>query len=725
MKLYELVEMDFEDFKQEFELLPTEKKVKRDEYGSNLIQYAFSYYRTDIIKYLEATNLFNIKEDMNTEFGGIPLKNKVPLYIIKDAINMNAPLSYFTQDGLFEKYVECFEILKKYNVQPKKLSYKELYENYLIGMNSSNAWKDFHPAHVKFWARITSEPLMTFFKENDLFDNSTLMEILSYHSHVINSIKEDHIMRTNNSTSYEPEKDDIKINLLMKKIMQYPDFYFENINLESLVRLGLFLFKGTDLGMTKEEMININKKAAISYMQENNINEEELKCEMLLHRIKDRSGQVQFVDKNQLTKIKDEYELILTASFPFLLDKNIKITEGYKEKIKSFKNIHLYNLLIKDNKDINDKKTFITDIVKQLNDEITNYKSEILDLMHDVNEPELIRFKSISILSYLMDKEEEKFIKIYEEKYQVTLKKDAELFNDDNFKNKIAAKVDSKMLKSSINDCYGSHYGRAFSDLNALSWGKFGGYEEYESDNAEFKKRPLSEKNITYSLLKTIFQSKLTLEEIEASLREIKGCESFVLKDVLIETLSSHENWNFLYSYASSMDKIEFLKENKIEEQEQYNPLKVLKNIILCDDKEYVKYILNKSADFDEKTINSFIYNIGTSISNTSKNLERNILFFEDTINSVFDFIALDLSSQKKFKNIELFIQEAKKYNEYYAGKEVLIRNIEQGGAKVSEDIEALVKDFMSIDEKFIAMEKKILSLKMGVNNSPIVKRRM
>lgn len=65
MKLFELADMNFEDFKKEFESLTLQEKTKKDEYGYNILQYAFSYYSTDIIKYLLETNLFDIAVDMN------------------------------------------------------------------------------------------------------------------------------------------------------------------------------------------------------------------------------------------------------------------------------------------------------------------------------------------------------------------------------------------------------------------------------------------------------------------------------------------------------------------------------------------------------------------------------------------------------------------------------------------------------------------------------------
>jgi len=731
MELFELADMNFEDFKKEFESLTLQEKTKKDEYGYNILQYAFSYYSTDIIKYLLETNLFDIAVDMNEQSKGVPLKNKVPFYIIQDAINLKVPNYYFTENGLFEKYLETIDILKEHGLKPEKLSYDKLYENYLLKLNKelySQSSRSVQWDHIQFWARITSEPLMSVFKENDLFDNRTLTEILYFYSNFINSI-EDKSIRWKNFSAYEPKEDDIQNNLLMKKIMLYPDFSFVNQDIALVVRLGLCAFKNTNMGMSHEEMISMNKKSAISYMQENNIDENDLKCEILLYRISDISmGDMQFTSETDLLKIKDDCELLLKTSFPFLSDNHIKITEKYMERIINSKNTHLYNLLIKDDMSINNKNILITEMVKKINDETSNYKPEILALLSSVNEPELSRFKNISVLSYLMEKEEEKFLNIYENKYKAGLKNKAEPFSDDNFKNKIDAKIIPEMLKSTINDCYGTNYGHDFSDIYAQAWGRYAGYEDYKDARAEPSERvnrPVSEKNISFAILNTIFQSKLTFEEIEQSLREIKGNESFLLRNVLTDTLDSSEEWSYLYNYASSMEKINFLKEKGIKEPECYDALKTLKNVILCDDNDYKHYILEKSFDFDEDVINSFVHNIGMSINNTSVNLERNIIFFEDTINSIFDFIAMDSLSQKKFKDIMLFIQEAKKYNEHYAGKEVLIKNIENGGAKLSESFEAIVKGFLSIDEKFIEMEKKLLLAKLGANNDVSVKKRM
>lgn len=732
MELFELADMNFEDFKKEFESLTLQEKTKKDEYGYNILQYAFSYYSTDIIKYLLETNLFDIAVDMNEQSKGVPLKNKVPFYIIQDAINLKVPNYYFTENGLFEKYLETIDILKEHGLKPEKLSYDKLYENYLLKLNKelySRSKKIVQWDHIQFWARITSEPLMSVFKENDLFDNRTLTEILYFHSNFINSIKEDTSIRGKNVPAYEPEEDDIENNLLMKKIMQYPDFSFVSQDIELVVRLGLCAFKNTNMGMPHEEMISMNKKSAISYMQENNLDENELKCEILLYKMNNMPiGDVQFATNADLLRIKNDCELFLKTSFPFLSDKNIKITEKYMESIISSKNMNIYNLFIKDDKSINNKNILITEMVKKIIDEKSNYKPEILDLLSSVNEPELSRFKNISVLSYLMEKEEEKFISIYENKYKAGLKKKIEPFNDDNFKNKIDARIAPEMLKATINDCYGANYGYCFSDIYAKAWEKYSGYEDYKEAKAkpsERVNRPVSEKNISCAILKTIFQSKLTFEEIEQSLREIKGNDDFLLRNVLTETVDSNEEWSYLYNYASSMEKIDFLKEKGIKEPEHYDGLKTLKNVILCDDNDYKHYILEKSFDFDEDIINSFIYNVGTSIHNTNVNLERNIIFFEDTINSIFDFIAMDSVSKKKFKDVMLFIQEAKKYNGYYAGKEVLVKNIEQGGAKVSESFEAIVEGFISIDEKFIEMEKKVLLAQLGTNNNVSVKKRM
>lgn len=112
-------------------------------------------------------------------------------------------------------------------------------------------------------------------------------------------------------------------------------------------------------------------------------------------------------------------------------------------------------------------------------------------------------------------------------------------------------------------------------------------------------------------IIKYIFNSKLTLSEIEEEIRKVSVDKDVSLRQILSNYLMEEKDLSFLYNEANSMEKIALLKANEIAEPIMYNGVNVLHNLSMNEDEIYKEVILTKNINITENDLLVFLRNIG------------------------------------------------------------------------------------------------------------------
>jgi len=115
-------------------------------------------------------------------------------------------------------------------------------------------------------------------------------------------------------------------------------------------------------------------------------------------------------------------------------------------------------------------------------------------------------------------------------------------------------------------------------------------------------------------IIKHIFNSKLTLSEIEQEIKKVSVNKNLSLQKIISDYLMEEKelrDLSFLYNEANSIQKIALLNANGIAEPVMYNGVNVLHSLSMNEDEEYKKVILTKNIKITEEDLLVYMRNIG------------------------------------------------------------------------------------------------------------------
>lgn len=213
-------------------------------------------------------------------------------------------------------------------------------------------------------------------------------------------------------------------------------------------------------------------------------------------------------------------------------------------------------------------------------------------------------------------------------------------------------------------------------------------------------------KESKYVLLTSLFNSKLTFDEINEAVRKIEGNADFDVRALVKEYISNDkEEFGFLYEESSSFDKNSLLKDCGIAEPEHFKLVKVLHNMIMTDDKDFINYSLNKIEGFNKSdfhqflnTLSSYDHYIGIE-ADGGGDFNKEVLFIKNAQDEIFDIIA-STKGQTLFFNTEVKEEMQNLYRSTFGRH---LHNVKGEGV-----IQDIVKS-SNFEESWNLLEKRII----------------
>lgn len=680
MELYELGNLNLEDFKEEFNKLDEPEfetgsgsRFTKGSSGFNILHWAFYNFNLDVIHYLLDNHPYDLEAEMNKISGSISFKDKLPFTPV---IEGNYGTNLADWGVTYEKYSGVFELLKEKNIIVEPLTKKQI----------ESEFEKIPP--IAFMTTLTERSFVSYLLDNNYIDSTYLSENM------------DILFRRNlkDSRVRIAEHEDNEFYDPINEILAHKNFkpYVENIEIfGKIVNIN-----ADNINVNRENYDSFIQGLKQSLSERDAFNESEMIKSIIIGKlakvgVTDISS-VKFVDELRTVLkdagVKDVYNLPVdedvmkavanTLCVPLYVEFNklytgknagdlfIKVVkqEGYfnKEQIKSYE--HEDGWIGLKRSEFFDSQVYLPRV-------------NVLSVFKDVESPDMEEFRVSWLYHYLSSVEDLKICEMYQNKQGVKV-----------FHNDIS--VESNAVISDLNLTIDKSIFE--TPVNYLAVNNYRPNIKIEDDTKESK----------YVLLTSLFNSKLTFDEITEAIRKIEGNVDFDVRALVKEYISNDkEEFSFLYEESSSFDKHSLLKDAGVAEPDNFRLVKVLHNMIMTDDKDFINYSLNKIESFNKddfhqflNTLSSYDHYIGIE-ADGGGDFNKEVLFIKNAQDEIFEIIA-SKKGQTLFFNGDVKEEMQKLYQSTFGRH---LHNVKGEGV-----IQDIVKN-SNFDESWNLLEKKII----------------
>ena len=558
----------------------------------------------------------------------------IPFIPISEAIFNKQTIEKYLTEEKLNNYIEILNLINKKGIDIPKLSERQLRENLY---NEEKRLAAF------------SEPLLSYLLNNKYLDCEYVIDNFDF-------------IYENNNDYKTIEK--IITNENFKPIISNED------------RLSILLNNGNKFDVKNKIYNKFLLDLKNDYLKVNNLSQHFFEIKILKERIKKVLCSTK--DEQLFKKIIKDFSKIKTI---YKKDKNLKfdINNSIMEKL----NILLYENFKNSFSFFNEDEMFLKRIMEKsvfkenpsfFYNQISANNFNILKYFKDLKTEEMRQYRVCWLYYYLSEKEDDKIRFICNERQG----QGKEFFET----------LKCKSVESDLN--------LIFEESIFYIPVYFMSYEFYRNNKEYLRKYESLTKDDL--LLTYLFNSKLSFSEIESNIKNIKGNESFDLKNLLTNFIckESEKDFKFLYEKSSSFEKIEFLRTCGIEEPTNFNTLEVMHNCILNNDMDFIKYEINKICNVNENDFVNFLNDIELYAKYNEGKKEA--IFVITIIEDIFKIFELKESSDfLTIKNLKVHLEKLHERTiQYYA------ENIKWK----KED----VIDFKSIKDQWVLMEKNMIS---------------
>lgn len=585
-KLSEISLMQFTDFKKYFEEKQLEEKSEEKEDGLNIFQWALCQMNYEVVRFL-----MDYGYDLETELDTVIMKS-MTLNKVLPAISLfketHGVFSKKIKTADFDNYKKILELCNKEKIIFEPVSSEDI--------KRANI-KDYQKVNF-----ITNQEYMVVLK-NNCFDDDALLGFLDLFLHTnINDISV-----FNNTLKKLKDNDSFVLDFL-----EYSKFFIwlseikeSSVRNDTVKELANALMKSEEISDMNElkqiifknmlTRFNSSSLSAIiaivnQFDGNNNISEACLNDKLIadiLSNIEKKEHHViplhhSLNRYNEIVEIKPEIE------------KHNKIITLLNDNMY-YKDYSFNNYNIKDFRYEN-RNCWVENGYKNNNVyfDIFPDNAKLLKLIENKKNKEINLFLNSFFYTYLQLAEDIKIDRLFKKSKKVSLSETNYDHNISDIHEKLAESLsvnfNTELLKEKVqvifNSTYNSNYITSRNDFE---------------DNAN-------------RIIKHIFNSKLTLSEIEQEIKKVSVNKNLSLQNIVSDYLMEEKglrDLSFLYNEANSIEKIALLNANGIAEPVMYNGVNVLHNLSMNEDEEYKKVILTKNIKITEQDLLVFMRNIG------------------------------------------------------------------------------------------------------------------
>lgn len=597
MDIRSLIKLPLKEFKNIFEFQHDTDEFTKKHNGLNILQWALFTNNIDIATYLCDKHSYDLKKELSIPYW-VEEDNKSDYVRLCDIL----PFTYIINNITFENYKKTLNFLKSNNISLNLLSFNEivsflndegytklfnkeffeyaLNEGYikdeilntlLLPLVAINNMSDTIPKGIASSIILKKGFIPLVSKISDfvnIIENLNQLtqlnqeEVLKFKSDVISSF-----IKTNNIQSL----DDLEIMVVEFKLSQLKmtpkttyldsDFYKKNDITTNTNKIGTGLILSLllkEINPNRKDILPLNDKILQIIDEMNDIS-------VLINLENQDHNIVEFINK------KTE-EILLQPRLSYNFEKiNILTNEDSALNRWTYPNENYFNIfftrgILNDNENI----------FKKIEHNHTNA---------------LNKFRHDFLYYYLATLEENKILNLsYKKDYSKPSNfKECFDFITDMVEKNLNLIIDEQVLTSTINNINGySNYYR----VNVI---------QCESDFNQNK----------YGLLKTIFNSKMTLSEINENLSRIKGNENINIKNIIRNIINNGNiDYSFLINEANTIEKLDLLLDNGVKYPKNIDGSKFLHNIALNKDPEFINTIWLRKPEINEESLYTFLRNI-------------------------------------------------------------------------------------------------------------------
>lgn len=619
MDILKLVKLPIDEFRKEFEYLDNEKFTETEN-DLNILQWAFLANNMNVIKYLCNNYPYDLKKELSASylkdenFKNVTLATVLPFtYLVRnnpDEIN-------------FEDYKETISFAKENDILINVLSKKELTQ--VLYNEQTRLF------NKNFFEYVLNEGYMGEDLINDLLpalismnDKSTI--IPTGIAELIIS-KKDFIPSINTVAGFVTIMENLdRLTNLSKNVV---DDFRKNVissfkrlnNIQSENDLELVVIEYKLSGIKNKSMRReLHKKGSLYENSRINTNKigTGLRLNLLLEEIHPNREDFFPVNKKILELINDIQDVTICFN---LRSKDINVEKIIEKQIENFLLLPRSNYEFEAKGVVLERWKSHENMSMRFTEDIINNHENILKKLENNSTNSINQFRCDWLYYYLATLEENKLLNLFhKDEYIRTLSIKVESdFIKEMIENDLNLIINEKVLTSIINSINGN---KDYYRVNVI---------ENESDLNRNE----------FGLLKTIFNSKMTLSEINENFAKIKGNENINIQEIIKNTIKNNEiDFSFLINEANSMEKLNLLLDNGIKYPEKINGTKFLHNIVLNKDLEFIDKMWSKNPEINENTISAFLRNITCySESNYNQYEIRNALIINEMYKNMFDFI--------------------------------------------------------------------------------------
>lgn len=619
MDILKLVKLPIDEFRKEFEHLDNEKFTETEN-ELNILQWAFLANNMNVIKYLCNNYPYDLKKELSASylkdenFKNVTLATVLPFtYLVR-----NNP-----EEINFEDYKETISFAKENDILINVLSKKELTQ--VLYNEQTRLF------NKNFFEYVLNEGYMGEDLINDLLpalismnDKSTI--IPTGIAELIIS-KKDFIPSINTVAGFVTIMENLdRLTNLSKNVV---DDFRKNVissfkrlnNIQSENDLELVVIEYKLSGIKNKSMRReLHKKGSLYENSRINTNKigTGLRLNLLLEEIHPNREDFFPVNKKILELINDIQDVTICFN---LRSKDINVEKIIEKQIENFLLLPRSNYEFEAKGVVLERWKSHENMSMRFTEDIINNHENILKKLENNSTNSINQFRCDWLYYYLATLEENKLLNLFhKDEYIRTLSIKVESdFIKEMIENDLNLIINEKVLTSIINSINGN---KDYYRVNVI---------ENESDLNRNE----------FGLLKTIFNSKMTLSEINENFAKIKGNENINIQEIIKNTIKNNEiDFSFLINEANSMEKLNLLLDNGIKYPEKINGTKFLHNIVLNKDLEFIDKMWSKNPEINENTISAFLRNITCySESNYNQYEIRNALIINEMYKNMFDFI--------------------------------------------------------------------------------------
>lgn len=607
MELFDLSQLSLNSFKEELSKLG-DGRFTYEEKGFNILHYALYNFNVDAVLYLLENYPYDLELEMNKKSKEVSFKDRLPFIPINEAFYENnfSLLENSFSSEMFEKYKKVLEILRDNNIYPEILT-----EDILEKINASGS-------HGFFLKYLTTEPLLSYYLENKLISGELLLKKIPV------------LASWNKKGEYiQPPESNV-----LDKVLSKVEFNFELINKTTFV----------DILSLDESILHVTPSIYNDFKEklksENTIGYNGITNDIFLDKISKISV---IDDKDNHHDFFENIEKTLD-NIDIKLKNELTITNKIKESLVATLSVSLY-LKFKDKyPDVESDNLFIEEIMKRGfldNKKIKSYDDEkgwdtkrrsaffdtqvylprfnILKEFKHIDSGEMKNYRVSWLYHYIGIIEDRKICETYKNKQNFNL-----------FHNDIS--VESNAVQKDLN----LKIDESIFDLPIQLMAA-----NYYRANLQIEDDSKISENV---LLASLFNNKLTFEELEDAIKKIKDNEHFGIKETISAYIEKKPDYfDFLYEESSSFEKIELLKSLNVPEPDFFSTSKILKNCFMNEDEEFIDYSLGKikSISFNDlkiffNVLKSYHFYIG---KNQGGDLNKEVLFMKNATEDILKIV--------------------------------------------------------------------------------------